>query len=82
MLQQVAGLPDAARIDGLGTLLDVLHNPLLVDQKTGAHGQTLGRVQNSILLADVSLEVAQQGKGEAILLGKSMVAGRGVDADA
>ena len=82
MLQVVTSLTDSAWIDCFGALLDVLHDSVLVNQESGAHGQTLGRVENTILLADRSLEVAEQRECHAEVFGKTLVAGRGIHADA
>ena len=82
MLQEVAGLPDAARIDRFGALLDVLDDPVLVNQERGADGQTPVRIQDSVLHADFTFEVAEQWEGDAEVFGKAFVAGGGIDADA
>lgn len=82
MLQVVAGLPDAARIDGFGALLDVLNFPVLVNQERGADSQAPCRIQDAVFRADFPLEVAEQREGDAEVFGKTFVAGGGIDADA
>ena len=82
MLQQVASLPHSARINRLGTLFDVLNDPLLVHQEGGANGEAFCRIQHPVLLADGPFEVAQQREANAEVLGKAMVAGGSIYADA
>ena len=82
VLQVVAGLPDAARVDRFAALLDVLDLPVFIDQKRGANGQALVRIQDPVLHADFTFEVAEQWEGDAEVFGKAFVAGGGIDADA
>lgn len=82
MLQVVAGLSDAARIDRFGALLDVLDDPVLVNQERGANSQAPGGMQDSVFHTDFTFEVAEQREGDAKVLGKALVAGGGIDADA
>lgn len=82
MLQIIASLPDAAGINGLRALLDVLHDPILVHQESGADRQALGRIEDAVLLAHRSFEIAEQREGDAEIFGEALVAGRGIYADA
>ena len=75
-------MPDTAGVNGFGALLDMLHDSVFVQQERGADREAPGGVQDAILYADFPLEIAQQRKGDAEVLGKAFVAGRGIDADA
>jgi len=82
VLQKVASLSDSAWIDCLRPLFNMLNNSVLVQQERGADGEAPGGVQDAVLHADLSLEVAEQREGYAEVFGKAFVAGRGIDADA
>ncbi len=82
VLQVIASLPDTAGINGLGALLDVLDNSVLVHQEGGSNRQALGRIEDAVLLADCSLEVAEQRESDAKIFGETLVAGGGINADA
>jgi len=57
--QDVAGVFGAGRIDRLVAFLDVLNDPVFVDDERGAVAITPLFIEDAILLHDRSLEVAQ-----------------------
>lgn len=82
LAQPVANQFRSTGINRLRTLLNVLHDPLFVHHIGGAHGTPYGLVQDAVLLADFSLEIAQQRESKPQLLGKPLVIGSGIHADA
>ncbi len=70
MRQYVAGLDDAAGIDGDVSFVDVLNDPLFVDHKSCAITKPLFLIKDSVVLYHSTLEVAEDGKREPELFGK------------
>lgn len=82
MRQPIASLPDSVGIDCLGTLLDVSHDSLLIDQVCCANRQVPRRVQDAVPLADRPIEIAQQRESQTEFLGKTAVTEKAVNTDA
>ena len=59
LLWQGTELLHAGGINGLRSLLDVLHDSILVNDKCGTHSDVFVLVQDPVLLAHGSLKVAQ-----------------------
>jgi hypothetical protein len=81
VLQNAAGLHGAARVDGRGVPFDVLDHAFLVDHKSGAIGKPPFFIENAVLGGNRPLEIAEDGKGDANLLGEFPVGGLTVNAD-
>lgn len=65
----------AARVDGHRVLLDVPDGAFLVHDERGAIGEPVLLVQDSVLLRDGPLKVAEEGEIKALLFRKSLVGG-------
>jgi len=78
MLQQTTCCASAARVDGVPTYVDVLDDAFLVNHERGAVGELLFLIEDPVLFGDRSLEVAQERKVNAFLLGEGGVGGKAV----
>jgi hypothetical protein len=68
-------------IHGALAFLHVLDQAFLVDDKSGAVGELHLFVEDSVVLGDFAVHVAEKRIGETELLGEFAVRGRAVDAD-
>ena len=81
VLQQTTRRVRAAWVNGRGVLLDVLDDAFLVHHKRCPVGKPVLVIQDSVILGDDPLEVAQEWEGEAFLFGKHFVGRGAIDAD-
>lgn len=75
MLEQIALVHSAARINRYAAPINTFDNALLIHNECCAVGEPVFGIENPIIFADLALEIAQQGKCEAVLLGKDSVGG-------
>ncbi len=78
MRQHVACFRGAGRIDRHVTFVDVLNDPVFVDDKRCAITKALFFIKDSIVLHNSPFEIAEYWKGNAELFGKLTVGGNTV----
>jgi hypothetical protein len=76
MFQQATRGTGAAGVDGVPAYVDVLDDAFLVNHERRAVGELLLLIEDTVLFGDRSLEVAQERKVDAFLLGKGRVGGK------
>jgi len=81
LLQTGALQLGAARINGIRTLLDIAHNSIFIHDESGAQRNASFFVEDSVLRADRLAEIAEQGKRQAEVFRKALIAGSRVHAD-
>jgi hypothetical protein len=82
MRQYVAGVSGGSWIDRHVSFIDVLNDPVLIDDEGGAIAEALFFIKNSVVFNHGSLKVAQQWKGYPDVLCKTAVGRNAIDADA
>lgn len=75
MFEHTALIHSAARINRHAALINTLDDAMLVHNECGAVCEPVFAIENPIIFADLALEIAQQGKCKAVLLGKDSVGG-------
>ena len=78
MLEHVARVDDACRIDSDVSFVDVLNDAFFVDQEGGAISKALFLIKNTIVFDDGAFEVAEDREGNSDLLCKFAVGGNAV----
>lgn len=75
MLHTVASGAGAGRVKRFFVLVDMLDDPVLVQNEGRSPGSREIIHQNAVLFCDLTVKIAQQWKGYADLLGKCLVGG-------
>ena len=81
VLERAARGAGAARVNRFLALLDELNYAVLVHDEGGPIRETCVRVEDSIVLRDLALKIAEEWKLDSVLLGKDFVGRRTVHAD-
>ena len=79
MLEHVARVDDACRIDSDVSFVDVLNDAFFVDQEGGAISKALLLVEDAIVFNDSAFEIAEDGKCNSELFCEFAVGGNAVD---
>ena len=80
--QYVASFRGGSRIDCYISLIDVLNDAILVDDKCGSIAEALFFVEDSVIFHNSSFEITEKWKRDADVLCKTAVGRNTVDADA
>jgi hypothetical protein len=78
---KLANLPCPRMVNCLGAFLDVLDDPVFVDDERNAVGKQAGKIQYSVSLRHLLLCVRKQGKARAGFCGKLSISFPAVEAD-
>ena len=73
MLEQAARCVRPGWIEGLAALFNVADHAALVDHERRPVGEPFLLVQDAVLFRHRSLKIAEERKGEAVLLGEDLV---------
>ena len=82
MRQDIAGFRSGGWIDRDAPFIDVLNDPLFVDDERCSIAEALFFIKDSVVLHHSSLEITEQWKRYTNVLCKAAVGGNAVDADA
>jgi hypothetical protein len=82
MRQYIAGFDGGGWIDRHAAFVDVLNDPVLVDDERGSISEALFFIKNSVIFHHSSLEITEQWKSYPNVLCKTAVGRNAIDADA
>ena len=81
LLDELADLVGAARVNRGRPVFDVLNPALFIQHERGPAGPAALFVENAVLLRDLPLEIAEQGEGQSQVVAEALVGGEAIHAD-